>query len=115
MPSNANWFSSGILFGTVQAPIAANQVLVDGRLNDQSGPFNEIVQITAAANVPGFISFQLIDVDGVTVVIEQAIQIGNGNVQVEFTVREVPGQHLRIVNKVALTSGGLEVSMIYLN
>lgn len=107
------WFSSGIVFATVPAPITLNQVLVDGKHRDDGSPFSETVEVYAAASVTGFVALQLVD-DTSAVFKEQPIQIGLGATpQLHFVVDEQPGQHLRIVNKTPLTTGAVAVSLIY--
>jgi len=111
-----NWFSSGILVASTQTPIAANQVLVDGRHNDQANEFVEEVDVIAAANVAGFVALQRIGADGATVIHAQPVQVGLGaSPATHFHIIEEPGEHLRIVNILALTSGGIAVSLLYTN
>lgn len=116
MPLRAqdNWFGPGLLTGSAGTPIAAGQVFGDGPAVDPAfTDVKQTAQIIVASSVTAGIALQRIGADGTTIIHEQAFLVNAGTTfTLTMSVEVFAGEHLRLVNKIPLTSGSLWPSLI---
>lgn len=107
-----NWLTTGILQPTVGVPLAANTTLLDyGNIYEQEA--KPTIKVVAASSVITLLAIQRVAADGTTIIHEQGLVV-NAFVTFSFEMTVIlgPSEHLRVVNKAAMTSGSLWASAI---